>query len=125
MKNYFTVLIFGSLFVSGCYTSNQMVISGNRSSGGGNGVQRSNLHSTPSQSKPKPQYVSQKQNNPNTNKSNNANVNTQTTTIYLTNNPSSNTVTNTTTFSSPTGQPTVKEFTIEESVIPGRYYIIQ
>jgi hypothetical protein len=125
MKKYFAILVFANLLVSGCYTSNQMVISGNRS-GGGNGVQRT--HAIPSstyvQPKPKVTSVSQKQNNPNNNKANNTNINNQTTTIYLTNNPSANVVTNTTSFSSPT-QTKVKEFIVEESIIPGRYYIIQ
>lgn len=120
MKNYLIVLTLAGSFVSGCYTSNQMVISGNRTSGGGNGVQRSNLHSISSQ--PKPQYVKQKQNVSSV--ANNSNNNTQTTTIYLTNNSSSNVVTNTTTFNS-SKEPSVREFVIEESVIPGRYYIIQ
>ena len=120
MKKYFLLLIFASLFfVSGCYTSNQMIISGNRSSGGSNGAQRT--HTVPSstsfQPKPKVPYVSQKQTNPINNKSNNTNINNQTTTIYLTNNPSSaNVITNTS---------TVRDFIVEESVIPGRYYIIQ
>jgi hypothetical protein len=125
MKHYFVTLTFASLFVTGCYTSNQMIISGSRS-GGSNGVQKP--YATPSstsfQPKPKVPYVNQKQNNPNTNKSNNTNINNQTTTIYLTNNPSTNVVTNTTTISPPK-QAEVKEFIIEESVIPGKYYIIQ
>jgi hypothetical protein len=115
MKQIYSLIVILSL--TGCYTSNQMIISGNQSG------QKSKTPQTSS--------FSTNSKRPATNSSGNksANINTQTTNLYFsTNSVNTNSIqtTNTTiTNKTSNSSPSVQDVTIEESILVDRYYIIQ
>jgi hypothetical protein len=128
----FITTLLSVVFLTGCYTSNQMVISGNRNLGSGRG--NSSSPSTPFAYSAKPTnigvktYPQNQNNNKVSNTNSNTNINNQTTNINFTNGvPTVTTnVTTTNTSSNVSGlYPPVSDVTIQESVITGRYYIIQ